>query len=1052
MASTEIVLLRSSPPHQQRERDEEPTTTPPALQYVPNSSSSDGSSLPSVTKLWTKWDPKQKETGATRASPLPPGSRSRCRNRDTALPQKASVGSQTVKDMAGRKELSIEEELVDMQDENLTGGKTRVGKQIQDATKPKQSRVLAKTKSKVDTDIGVEKEAKTKAKRKSRARAITVDDEDTVSNHFGQSVGTENIEDMAAKPKAKRKSRAKPVVSTHFDRNNATAEISLETIEKTTEKTVAPATKKRKRKEVDAPQGNPKALKGAFSKSEAKASKTRNKTGKASTHFAGGDVSRDNKNETIPKSALSIPEPHESMELAEKRRKSWTPVPDTAAVQLTVNEHDIYEVPSSSQPPSPVESTSAFRSMVGSFGFDSRSVTRSASPEKANIVGPNKRRRIELIDDTTLVLTHSTTVAPALSELEVPATKEVKKMSPKKLAFSITNKVLDRYAQPADIAEKTSMFFAPRIEPPIKTVSPEKVATLVKTRKGPKARSKGSVKPRAAKKVAEEGTKAVKSKAKAKATKPKRVVDMGQKLISPSSIASRAEHQIVMFGTSSQLLTGDSPNTLRQLQEALKESEMMASIEEEPTCTAPVQRRLARGIRHTSGKLWAQQADSLVENSADSEDPSSPTIPREPDILAIIEEEVERPELPQGELTETDLLPLQYTEDGFQTLSDEIDAMDFDDLESPSNRRATAGGFMPTQTNFEEERACRSHEMSSTQALLKESTHILPRQPDPEERNFFEWHSLSSPPKALPEEKPRTESRQRAEEKASVWHSLSSASALSEGHDILGVRKSPSPVERTIKPIPKRAANAPTMRSSLFSSLTPSVSRTALRPLSTNMKSPKKSSGSQKANSEAAAATLPTATGSVQKKRGRPPKAQVKEQKATLPLHPTPKNCRKKKERADDWHDINDEILDSEPDMTPSPRRRDKRAPPSPLPDLVLNATEAATKRVNGVLANANHPQWPKIQAKLFPDITLAVKGQPRSIGGQKLTWYEKMLMYDPIVIEDLTVFVNAEGLRITVKEKEEEIRGWMVQKWCEENSVCCLWKEGLRGGVKTKY
>lgn len=614
--------------------------------------------------------------------------------------------------------------------------------------------------------------------------------------------------------------------------------------------------------------------------------------------------------------------------------------------------------------------------------------------------------------------------------------------------------MIDKYAQPAEATERTSIFFAPRGEPPVKTASPEKVATLVKTKKTPKARPKGPVKPRASKKTAEEGKKAVKSKVKAKITKPKKVVDLGQKLISPSGIASRAEQQIVMFGTSSQLLTGDSPNTLRQLREALRESEMMTSIEEEPTCTAPVQRRLARGIRHTSGKLWAQQAESFDEASADSEDLPSPTVSKGAALTVATEGEANIFDLLRADMELVDLVPLQYTDDGFQTLSDEIEAMDFDnDLESPSNRGAMPGGFMPTQPNFEEQKASSWHEISSAQVLSEESPHNHQlRQPDLEEGEASLWHKPSSSP-GLPDDETRPETRQPwGEDNASEWHTLSSPAALREDCDSAGLQKSPSSVERAVKLTTKRAAAAPTMRSSLFTSLAPSASRTALRPLSTNTRSPKKSSASNKATTKSADATSTDAAGSPKKKRGRPPKAKTSEETAALPLQSTPKKSKKQRDTTDEWHDINDEIMDSEPDMTPSPRHRGKKAPSSPLPDLVSNATEAVTKRANGVLANANHPQWPEIQATLFPDITLAVKGQPRSTGGQRLSWYEKMLMYDPIVIEDLTAFVNAEGLRITVKEKEEDIRGWMVQKWCEDNSVCCLWKEGLRGGVKTKY
>lgn len=615
--------------------------------------------------------------------------------------------------------------------------------------------------------------------------------------------------------------------------------------------------------------------------------------------------------------------------------------------------------------------------------------------------------------------------------------------------------MIDRYSQPAEITEKTSIFFAPRVEPPVKTAGPEKVATLVKTKKAPRARPKGPVKPRASKNAAGDGTKVVKLKAKAKIAKPKKVVDAGQKLISPSGITSRAEQQNLMFGTSSQLLTGDSPNTLRQLRDALRESEMLTSIEEGPTCSAPVQRRLARGIRHTSGKLWAQQAESFAEDHTDSELPS-PKVAGGPDILFDTEEEATIFNLPGAGMESASPMPLQCTDDGFQTLSDEIEAMDFDnDFDSLNDQGTTAGGFMPTQPNLEVQNAFSwGHGISSAQALPDESLHNHVRpQPSLEERDAPTWHDLSSSP-GLPQDEIRSEPVQYsfAEERASDWHKLSSSAHLPEDCDSIGLQERPSPVEHTVKLISKRAVAAPAMRSSLFTSVAPSVGRTALRPLSTNTKSPKKSSASNHIITKHTVSTSNVAAVSPKKRRGRPPKAKTLEDKSALLLTSSPKKPKGQKDTADDWHDINDEIMDSEPDMTPSPRPRGKKAPPSPLPDLVSKTTEAVTKRVNGVLANANHPQWPDIQAKLFPDITLAVKGQTRSMGGQKLTWYEKMLMYDPIVIEDLTAFVNAEGLSITVKEKKEDIRGWMVQKWCEDNSVCCLWKEGLRGGVKTKY
>lgn len=118
------------------------------------------------------------------------------------------------------------------------------------------------------------------------------------------------------------------------------------------------------------------------------------------------------------------------------------------------------------------------------------------------------------------------------------------------------------------------------------------------------------------------------------------------------------------------------------------------------------------------------------------------------------------------------------------------------------------------------------------------------------------------------------------------------------------------------------------------------------------------------------------------------------------------------------------------------------------------------------------------IHKDLFERITAVVKSAPPSNDGNKPSWYEKILLYDPIVLEDITAWLNEQGLRVEARRhkprakkrgrkrkdaepeveevewevREEPLQAWMVQKWCQEKSICCLWREGLRGGVKTRY
>ncbi|CCU77968.1 hypothetical protein BGHDH14_bgh04144 [Blumeria hordei DH14] len=86
----------------------------------------------------------------------------------------------------------------------------------------------------------------------------------------------------------------------------------------------------------------------------------------------------------------------------------------------------------------------------------------------------------------------------------------------------------------------------------------------------------------------------------------------------------------------------------------------------------------------------------------------------------------------------------------------------------------------------------------------------------------------------------------------------------------------------------------------------------------------------------------------------------------------------------------------------------------------------------------------------LFSHITSAIKNTKPSDDCSNPTWYEKMLLYDPIVLEDLTIWLNTGALQETNWDGEVELRD--VKKWCESKSVCCLSRESLRNGTRCRY
>jgi hypothetical protein len=135
-----------------------------------------------------------------------------------------------------------------------------------------------------------------------------------------------------------------------------------------------------------------------------------------------------------------------------------------------------------------------------------------------------------------------------------------------------------------------------------------------------------------------------------------------------------------------------------------------------------------------------------------------------------------------------------------------------------------------------------------------------------------------------------------------------------------------------------------------------------------------------------------------------------------------------------------DEISDSDSPLTPSPpRRRPSQIQTTPLP-LVASTVAEESPALTPTSS----------QIRLFEHITRAVTSAPPSKNPSNPSWHEKILLYDPIILEDLTVWLNTGAL-----EKagwDGEVHPGEVKKWCVSKSICCLWKENLRGEARTRF
>ncbi|KAL8919318.1 MAG: hypothetical protein Q9172_005039 [Xanthocarpia lactea] len=108
---------------------------------------------------------------------------------------------------------------------------------------------------------------------------------------------------------------------------------------------------------------------------------------------------------------------------------------------------------------------------------------------------------------------------------------------------------------------------------------------------------------------------------------------------------------------------------------------------------------------------------------------------------------------------------------------------------------------------------------------------------------------------------------------------------------------------------------------------------------------------------------------------------------------------------------------------------------------------QRASRKVTASLSGTKSIQD---MAGLLTTITKAITTYPPTHDIKNLTPYEKMLLYHPIILEDLADWLNDEGLpRVGSKET---VSPQIAKTWCESQSVCCLWKENLRGGTRARY
>ena len=173
--------------------------------------------------------------------------------------------------------------------------------------------------------------------------------------------------------------------------------------------------------------------------------------------------------------------------------------------------------------------------------------------------------------------------------------------------------------------------------------------------------------------------------------------------------------------------------------------------------------------------------------------------------------------------------------------------------------------------------------------------------------------------------------------------------------------------------------------------------------------------------------------------RGRPNKDPTSAKGSSKRIVETKPESPAQKEAAQKQPDVsNDE------DTPKAPHPRKERLPSRTLMERPSSPLDIASSTPLPAKDSAAYAQ------RISNSIMKAVINQSPTNDPNNLSWREKMLMYEPIVIEDLAVWLNRDGLGKV--GEDDEVGPGQVKTWCESRSICCLWKENLKGGQRGRW
>ncbi|CAG7943254.1 unnamed protein product [Penicillium nalgiovense] len=674
---------------------------------------------------------------------------------------------------------------------------------------------------------------------------------------------------------------------------------------------------------------------------------------------------------------------------AMRRRMDWTPPRETAYEEIaTVNDRDSQHKNRDSK------CTGGFGKLVSDYNYSGSALNPRDLVQNANGEGPTKRRRIELVNPEIQALLngrYSDSSDQSSGQGENPGKpKKTTKGKPKKFT-TLTARMTAQYS--TNDAEE---------DEPVIDCLPD-----IKTKKGRQKRAKETEK------------------------------QSSSTILSPEAAVEFLNGQDLIFGSCSQLEKDDSPQTLRETQQAIRASEGLSypkgthnndsSVLQESSTRfvsklAGTRNLWCVGARDTEGSLIQPKTPNVVDLTDGGESPGKKS-----------QDNVEKP--------------------SHKPLQGDWYELEFADIDSPSEKRPSS---LPTERVLDSDMQVQAPAPIPAATATATATAVVKAAKPAKGANKIPTEAVESQPTSsqapsMPQYTGFTDaelSKQissygfkavRGRKKMidllqQCWESKhgSGSNATSDSQPIYQTEQHEEPVSKIDNvPKPTAAKTKATVktksgtyiknRKSLDATPSTSASRTSLQT------SPKKTSKGK--------ATAGTSTSFINVEEIQDSEEEIIPSPSQVQKHYTDIYLKSKTGSPGQHHSL--DILTKTPSPSPTKRKVvstdiSAKRPPSSAPIATTHIAESI-EEISLADISAQITQAVRLQPRLSP--LLSSRGS-RS----RPTWHEKILMYDPIVLEDFTAWLNTEGLGLVGEDRE--VGTASVREWCESKGICCCWKK----------